>query len=348
MSLPEGPHRRYNPLLDEWVLVSPHRIDRPWKGRAETVSRESRPQYDPNCYLCPRNARAPGEQNPDYRATFVFDNDYPALSASPGDEHTDDDLLQAESEKGICRVMAFSPRHDLTFARMDLQDVRRIVDAWADETLKLAARGDLAHVQIFENRGELMGSSNPHPHAQIWASEHVPTIPARKLDAFTRYRSEHGTDLLGDYLARELQEGVRVLFSGEDWTAIVPFWAVWPFEVMLIPSRRVKDLPSLSVVERERLAVALQRLVTRYDVLFNCEFPYTMTIAQAPTDGKAHEEWRLHISFLPPLLRSATVKKFYVGYELSAEAQRDLTPEAAAERLRSVSEGSGESRESVA
>ena len=268
----------------------------------------------------------------------MFDNDYPALVNGTIEEHVEDDLLRAESETGTCRVVSFSPRHDLTLAQMTPTDVRRVIDTWADQTKQLGARDEISHVQIFENKGELMGCSNPHPHSQIWATHRIPTIPARKLHAFARYRQQHDTDLLGDYIAQELQEGVRVVFSTDHWAAVVPFWAVWPFEVMLVPLRAAKDLEALDLDEREGLAAAMRNLAEAYDKLFGCEFPYSMGIAQAPTDGRRHREWRLHLSFLPPLLRSASVRKYFVGYELTAEPQRDFTPEAAVERLRAVSD----------
>jgi len=331
-------HRRYNPLLDEWVLCSPHRLDRPWQGQVETVAAEGLPAYDPNCYLCPGNARARGQNNPGYKTTFVFDNDFAALTKEAHGESIDDGLLRAAPESGVCRVICFSPRHDLTLALMDAGSIRPVVDTWAEEVARLGALRHIAHVQVFENKGAMMGCSNPHPHGQIWATEHVPTGPARRLASQQRYRERHGRDLLGDYLERELKEKERVVFRNEHWVAVVPFWAVWPFETMLLPVRAVPDLAALDGPERDALADAFARLTKRYDNLFRCSFPYSMGLHSRPTDGGAHDYWRLHASFFPPLLRSATVRKFVVGYELSGETQRDLTPEQAAARLREQSE----------
>jgi UDPglucose--hexose-1-phosphate uridylyltransferase len=334
--IPTGSHRRYNPLLDEWVLCAPHRLERPWQGAVETSAPTERPPYDPTCYLCPGNARANGATNPRYTGTFAFDNDFPALVQSAEGRPLDEGLFRAEPEAGICRVVSFSPRHDLSLARMPDAEIRRVIDTWATESAAIAARPGISHVQVFENKGEMMGCSNPHPHSQIWATAHVPTLPARKAAAFAAYAEAHDDDLLGDYLTAERATGERVVFADEAWTAVVPFWAVWPFETMLIPHRRVPDLESLTSAERESLARSLRRLTARYDRLFDTEFPYSMGVAQAPIDDKARESWRLHLAFTPPLLRSATIRKFFTGYELTAEAQRDLTAEAAAARLREM------------
>jgi UDPglucose--hexose-1-phosphate uridylyltransferase len=331
-------HRRYNPLLDEWVLCSPHRLERPWQGQVETLATEALPTYDPTCYLCPGNSRARGQRNPEYTTTFVFDNDFSALTRQAQGESVDDDLLRAAPESGVCRVLCFSPRHDLTLALMDAASIRPVIDAWASEFEQLGALPHIRHVQVFENKGAMMGCSNPHPHCQIWASEHVPTQPARRLASQRRYMEQHGRDLLGDYLARELQESERLVLRNDHWVALVPFWAVWPFETMLVPVRHVRDLPALTSDERDGLADVLARLNKRYDNLFRCSFPYSMGFHARPTDGDEHPYWRLHATYFPPLLRSATVRKFVVGYELTAETQRDLTPEQAATRLREQSE----------
>jgi UDPglucose--hexose-1-phosphate uridylyltransferase len=336
MLLPSGSHRRYNPLLDEWVLCSPHRLDRPWQGAVEEVATASRPPHDPTCYLCPGNARANGARNPDYAGTFTFDNDFPALVQPAEGSPVDEGFFRAQPEAGICRVVSFSPRHDLSLARMPDAEIRRVVDTWATETATLATMPGIGHVQVFENKGEMMGCSNPHPHSQIWATAHVPTLPARKAAAFDAYRATHVSDLLGDYLAAETASGDRLVFADDGWTAVVPFWAVWPFEVMLIPHLRTNDLESLVAAERDSLARTIRRITARYDRLFGCEFPYSMGIAQAPLDARTRESWRLHLTFTPPLLRSATVRKFLTGYELSAEPQRDLTAESAAARLRAI------------
>jgi UDPglucose--hexose-1-phosphate uridylyltransferase len=336
----DGAHRRYNPLLDEWVLCSPQRLDRPWQGQVEVLPEEAVPPYDPACYLCPGNARAGGVRNPAYTSTFAFDNDFPALTPRAAATESDgrDSLLIARAESGICRVLCFSPRHDLTLARMAVADIRRVVDAWAGEVEQLGAREEVRHVQVFENKGAAMGCSNPHPHGQIWATASIPSRPARLLASQRLYHQSHGTDLLGDYLERETDSGERLVCENDRWVALVPFWAVWPFETLLLPRRPVADLPALEGDERDALADILKRLLTRYDNLFACSFPYTMGWQGRPTDGEAHPGWRLHAAFFPPLLRSATVRKFLVGYELAAESQRDITPEEAAARLRQAPE----------
>jgi UDPglucose--hexose-1-phosphate uridylyltransferase len=340
MTVPvKSPHRRYNPLLDEWVLCSPHRLQRPWQGQVEDESPEARPSFDPSCYLCPGNVRANGERNPAYTSTFAFDNDFAALlPESPLDPVNEGGLLVAEPATGRCRVLCFSPRHDLTLAEMDAPAIRTVVDAWAEEVETIGASPKVRYVQVFENKGAMMGCSNPHPHCQVWATGHVPAIPARKLDAQRAYHARHGRDLLGDYLARELAVEERLVCRNDNWVALVPFWAVWPFELMLVPTRRVPDLPSLEGGERDALADVLRRVCVRYDNLFRTSFPYSMGFHGRPTDGGEHPWWRLHAVYFPPLLRSATVRKFLVGYELTAEPQRDLTAEDAAARLRAQSE----------
>jgi UDPglucose--hexose-1-phosphate uridylyltransferase len=346
-SLLTTPHRRYNPLLDEWVLCSPQRLDRPWQGQVEPGGQQDPQGYDPGCYLCPGNARAGGRRNPDYADVWAFDNDFPALTADGERDPQADggrpsprsgDLFIAEEARGVCRVLCFSPQHDMTLARMPPPAIELVVDAWAAEVERFARRGDFAHVQIFENKGAAMGASSPHPHCQIWATAHVPVLAQRRLETQRRYFSEHGRDLLGDYLDRELTAGDRVVCANEDWVALVPFWAVWPFETMVVPRRAVPDLPSLTGRERGALASLLSRLLIRYDNLFQCAFPYSMGWHGQPIDPTTHPGWRVHASFLPPLLRSSTVRKFLVGYELMAEAQRDLTAEQAAARLRDMSE----------
>jgi len=334
----QGPHRRYNPLLDEWGLCSPHRLARPWQGQVESGAVPALAAYDPACYLCPGNARAGGVRNPDYAATFVFDNDYPALLPEAGDLPGDGDLLRARAQTGVCRVLCFSPRHDLSLARMPVAAIRAVVDTWAHQQTELGSRDDVAWVQIFENRGEMMGCSNPHPHGQIWASSEVPGLAARAVEAQRRHHAGCGRDLLGDYLDRELELAERIVCRNDHWVALVPFWAVWPFETLLLPVRRAPDLASLEDAERDALADLLRRLGARYDNLFGCPFPYSMGWRGRPSDGEEHPGVRLHASYLPPLLRSATIRKFLVGYELAAEPQRDLTPEAAAARLRECSE----------
>ncbi|MBN1866604.1 UDP-glucose--hexose-1-phosphate uridylyltransferase [Candidatus Sumerlaeota bacterium] len=339
LSLENSPHRRFNPLLDEWVLVSPHRTERPWSGKVESAPAASLPAYDPDCYLCPRNTRSSGAANPDYTDTFVFDNDFPALvqGAENADRVSVDEcggLVRAVPERGICRVVCFSPRHDLTLARMDTDAIGRVIDLWVDQYVDLGARDFISHVLIFENKGETMGCSNPHPHGQIWATERVPSLARRKIESQLRYRAAHGRAMLMDYLEWELGEGRRIVASNAHWVALVPFWAVWPFEATIAPRREVSAIAELDPSERAAWAAILRDLTIRYDNLFGTSFPYSMGIHQRPTDGGAYEGVVLHQSFYPPLLRSATIKKFQVGYEMSGEPQRDITPETAAAKLR--------------
>ncbi|MBI5877811.1 MAG: UDP-glucose--hexose-1-phosphate uridylyltransferase [Chloroflexi bacterium] len=340
MDLLSRPHRRYNPLTGDWVLVSPQRTQRPWLGQVETLPPVSAPTHDPACYLCPGNARAGGVRNPAYESTFVFDNDFAALRPdSEGGQIDTGGLLRAESERGLCRVVCFSPRHDLTLPDMSLPDVQRVVDVWATQTEELGARDDIRHVQVFENKGAMMGASNPHPHGQIWASESVPTEPAREMHHLARYHESRARCMLCDYVALELALGERLVLENAHWVALVPFWAVWPFEVLLLPRRHVVSLPGLHDSERDALADAIRRLTSTYDALFGVSFPYSMGFHQAPFDGHAHAEAHLHAHYYPPLLRSATVRKFMVGFEMLGSPQRDLTAESAAERLRAISSG---------
>jgi UDPglucose--hexose-1-phosphate uridylyltransferase len=325
------PHRRHNPLLDEWVLVSPDRTRRPWQGREERPPTAVLPAYDPTCYLCPGNRRANGECNPSYTETFVFTNDFAALRPDVSSGRAEEGLLVAEGEPGTCRVICFSPRHDLRMAGMSQSEVRRIVDVWAEQTAELGAA--YRWVQVFENRGETMGASNPHPHGQIWAGTALPVEGAREDASQRRWRDERGTRLLLDYAEQE-HGGPRVVSEDDDWLVLVPFWAVWPFETLVLPKRPAQRLPDLDDGRRESLAHALIGLLDRYDSLFGVPFPYSMGWHQAPFDASDHEHWQLHAHFYPPLLRSATVRKFMVGYEMLAETQRDLSAEDAAARLR--------------
>lgn len=332
------PHRRFNPLTREWVLVSPHRTERPWQGQVESAPAATVPTYDPGCYLCPGNARAGGAKNPDYTGTFVFDNDFAALKPdTPSGEFDEKGLLVAHSEAGRCRVVCFSPRHDLTLARMSVAEVRAVIDTWVREFSALADDPHIRSVQIFENRGAMMGCSNPHPHGQIWANETVPNELQKELNAFRDYRQLHGTTLLHDYLELELTENERVVSANDHFVLLVPFWAVWPFETMLIGRRPVASLDQLKDEERTALAEILRQATIRYDNLFRTSFPYTMGFHQRPTDGGEYREFHLHAHFYPPLLRSATIKKFMVGYEMLAMPQRDISAEMAAKRLRDVS-----------
>jgi UDPglucose--hexose-1-phosphate uridylyltransferase len=331
-----APHRRLNPLTGELVLVSPHRTARPWQGQVEAQAAEPRPSYDPTCYLCPGNERAAGARTPVYSTTFVFDNDFAALTPDTAPERSDRaGLLVADSERGICRVVCFSPRHDLTLGQMDHGTIRRVVDTWTDQYLELSALDWVNHVLVFENRGAMMGASNPHPHGQIWANQRLPNEPARELHHQQAY-ADHGGCLLCDYLAVELKEEERVVCQNDQFVVLVPFWAVWPFETLVLPRRHDGALPDLADGERDGLADILRRLTRRYDRLFAVTFPYSMGFHQRPTTGARHPEWHLHAHFYPPLLRSATVRKFMVGYELLAQPQRDITPESAAQRLRDL------------
>ena len=339
-SLAEEPHRRLNPLSGEWVLVSPHRMRRPWQGKVEKVETSSRPAHDPTCYLCPGNERANGERNPKYTGTFVFDNDFAALI--PGNDGKGEvrisELLVARRESGVCRVVCFSPRHDLTLAEMDNAGIRQVVDLWVEEYERLGRSPDIGHVQIFENKGELMGCSNPHPHGQIWSQRSVPLEPSRESDTQQEYHARTGRTMLGDYLQAELEAEERIVIANDAFVAVVPFWAVWPYEALIVSRRAVSRLGDLSGGERDGLADVMRRLTVRYDNLFEISFPYSSGVHQAPTDDRPHPEWHLHMHFYPPLLRSATVRKFLVGYEMLGEAQRDLTPEQAAARLRELPE----------
>lgn len=335
----EHPHRRRNALNGDWVLVSPHRTKRPWQGQVEKNAPETRPDYDPGCYLCPGNERAGGKRNPQYTNTFVFDNDFAALLPDgPHGEVGSSELFQSQAETGVCRVICFSPRHDLTLPEMELGDLRRVVDVWAQQIEELGARPDISYVQVFENRGAIMGSSNPHPHGQIWANYTVPLEPAKEDQQQQLYFERHNRPLLVDYLAQELEAGERIVVQNRHWVVLAPYWAVWPFEVLLLPRRHVLSMPDLGGDERDALADILKRLTTRYDNLFETSFPYSMGWHGQPTDGQPHVHWQLHAHIYPPLLRSATVKKFMVGYEMLGMPQRDITAEQAADRLRQMSE----------
>lgn len=334
----QNSHRRLNPLTGEWVLVSPHRTKRPWQGKVESLPADNRPVYDPECYLCPGNTRSGGAQNTAYTDVYVFTNDFAALSAGADPERMEDGLLVAEGEPGICRVICFSPDHSLTLPRMSLEAVERVIDVWQAEYTTLGSHPGVNHVQIFENKGSIMGCSNPHPHGQIWAQGSVPNEVQKKTDRQNAYFNRMGSTLLADYLEQELASQERIVLEGDHFVALVPFWAVWPYETMLIPRRPMATILGLTQAEKRDFAATLRRLTIRYDNLFSTSFPYSAGIHQAPTDGQEHLAWHWHMSFYPPLLRSATVKKFMVGYEMFAEPQRDITPEMAAAQLRGLSE----------
>ena len=362
--LEEHPHRRRNPLTGEWVLVSPHRTSRPWQGQTEKLAVISQPRYDPDCYLCPGNSRAGGKTNPAYNSTFVFQNDFSALLAdtppgkiSVGMGSSKPPLFEARGERGICRVICFSPRHDLTIARMEAEDLKGVVDVWSDQYQELSDIPWINHVQIFENRGAMMGASNPHPHCQIWATSHLPVEPAKEQKQFEEYKKLSGGCLLCDYLKLESSRsadpplpatgenpgeqelpGYRMVCENDHFAAVVPFWAVWPFEILLISKRHLGSMAELEGGERGSLGSILKQITTRYDNLFEVSFPYSMGFHQTPPRHEATSgtDWHFHGHFYPPLLRSATVRKFMVGFEMLGTPQRDITPEAAAERLRQV------------
>jgi UDPglucose--hexose-1-phosphate uridylyltransferase len=341
LDLSKTPHRRWNPLLREWVLVSPQRTQRPWQGKVEHVAQERRPKYDPQCYLCPGNSRAGGHKNPKYTSTFLFDNDYAALMPdSAGGEVIQSPLMVAQAERGICRVVCFSPQHDLTISNMDVNDIAAVVELWCDQYRQLGAVDWINYVQIFENRGEMMGASNPHPHCQLWANQTIPNYPATEQQAQLEFFRNEEECLLCEYLRIEQETGTRIVCSNEYFTVVVPFWAVWPFEVLVLAKEHVTGMDRLDQDPQRALADILKRITSRYDNVFGMSFPYSMGFHQRPTDGQEHPEWHLHAHYFPPLLRSATIRKFMVGYEMLAGPQRDTTPESAAERLRNSSEQS--------
>jgi len=340
MIMLNNPHRRMNILTGEWVLVSPHRSKRPWLGQVEKLAAENLPAYDPSCYLCPRNERAGGVFNPEYTGAFVFENDFAALlPASVEEEPVSSSLLLVSvPEQGQCLVVCFSPRHDLTLPELDRSSVENVLETWTRSSSDLANRDYIQYVQVFENKGAMMGCSNPHPHSQIWAQSHPPNEIIKELGTQTSYFNQYARPLLIDYIQEEQHQKERVLFSNDHFTAVVPFWAVWPFEVLVSAHRPTPYLKDLTASEISALAEIFQQVTTRYDNLFEISFPYSMGFHQAPTDGQPHPEWVLHAHFYPPLLRSATVRKFMVGFEMLAMPQRDITPEVAVERLRNLSD----------
>jgi len=330
-------HRRFNPLTGDWVLVSPQRLSRPWQGQTEPVALPDLPRYDPECYLCPGNARAGGATNPDYRDTFVFTNDFAALTPeTPPAPAPHSPLLRLRGAHGTCRVICFSPRHDLTLAEFDVAGIRRVVELWVEQTRELGARWPW--VQVFENKGAQMGASNPHPHGQVWALDALPSEPSKEDARQRAYHQESGRCLLLDYAGLELQAGERVIVDNPHWLAVVPYWAAWPFEVLILPARRrVGRLSDLDQEERQALAELLKVLLVKLDNLFQTPFPYSFGWHGAPFLEQDPGHWQLHAHIFPPLLRSATVRKFMVGFEMLGEPQRDLSPEQAAERLRELS-----------
>ncbi|RFM28842.1 UDP-glucose--hexose-1-phosphate uridylyltransferase [Deminuibacter soli] len=338
-NLNDHPHKRYNPLTAEWVLVSPHRTKRPWQGKTEAPALLERPSYDASCYLCPGNTRADGSTNPQYTGPYAFTNDYSALlNDTPPGSYNENNLLVAESQGGICRVLCFSPRHDLTLPELSLEEIEKVVALWISEFNTLAAKKDIRYIQIFENKGEIMGCSNPHPHGQIWSLNDIPAEPAKETLQQEKYFGSHGRSLLADYVQLELAKAERIVCSNKHFVALVPFWAVWPFETMIVSKRHVQHMNAFNEEEQKALADILKRLTTRYDNLFKTSFPYSAGIHQAPVNDGPHPGWHWHMHFYPPLLRSATVKKFMVGYEMLASPQRDITPEWAAAQLRNQAE----------
>jgi UDPglucose--hexose-1-phosphate uridylyltransferase len=336
MTLTQYPHRRYNALTGDWILVSPQRTQRPWQGKQESTARDNRPSYDPKCYLCPGNERAGGARNPVYTSTNVFTNDFAAIVPNDAPMVEETGLLRAQPVSGTCRVICFSPRHDWTLPAMPLEAIRGVVDVWAEQTEELGRT--YRWIQVFENKGDIMGCSNPHPHGQIWASNFLPNEPTKEDRQQLAYWRDQGSPLLADYLRLELEQEARIVVQNADWVALLPYWATWPYELLLLPRRPIARLPDLQDSERVSLADILKRLLTRYDNLFEVSFPYSMGWHGAPFVEGEFQHWQLHAHFYPPLLRSATVKKFMVGYEMLGEAQRDLTAEQAAQTLRDQSE----------
>jgi UDPglucose--hexose-1-phosphate uridylyltransferase len=332
----EHPHRRYNPLKQEWVLVSPHRAKRPWQGAQEAANNTSLPSHDPSCYLCAGNTRVNGAVNPDYTGTFVFENDFAAMLAdTPDTGGTPDPLFQTQGVRGVSRVICFSPDHSKTLPELSPEALTRVVDTWCDQSQELGQT--YPWVQVFENKGQAMGCSNPHPHGQVWACSFLPNEAAKEDASLRDYRTEYGSNMLLDYAQREAASGERTVVQTAHWLAVVPYWASWPFETLLLPLFPVQRLDDLTTEQRTDLALALQALTTRYDNLFETSFPYSMGWHGAPYLSGDTAHWQLHAHFYPPLLRSASVRKFMVGFEMLAESQRDLTPEQAAERLRAQS-----------
>jgi UDPglucose--hexose-1-phosphate uridylyltransferase len=342
LNLTEEPHRRLNPLTNEWVLVSPHRAARPWQGEVARQQTTREPAYDPGCYLCPGNARAGGIRNPKYETTFVFTNDFAALNPDTPIAREDVEgrgLLVAQSEPGICRVICFSPRHDLTLATMTPEQIEVVVHTWMEQFHELGGLESIHHVQIFENRGAMMGASNPHPHCQIWATASIPGEPAKELAAQRSYLQSHSQCLLCDYVAIERRRQVRMVYENAAFVGLVPFWAVWPFEILVVSRRHIGSMNDFTWDDARLLSQMLHRVTSTYDKVFGAPFPYSMGFHQSPTGGADHPEWHFHAHFYPPLLRSATVRKFMVGFEMLGNPQRDITPEIVAARLRELARG---------
>jgi UDPglucose--hexose-1-phosphate uridylyltransferase len=332
------PHRRKNILTGEWVLVSPQRTNRPWQGEISDSKDNTRRSYEPDCYLCPGNKRANGDINPQYTTTYVFTNDFSALlEIVPSGKLDRSGLFSQKTERGICRVVNFTPRHDLTLAEMKESEIEDVIIAWQQEFSSLGSHPRINYVQIFENKGLLMGNSNPHPHGQIWAQESIPMEPLKEQKQFKSYYTKNKRSLISDYLKGELRMKERIVYENDSFVVLVPFWAVWPYETMIISRRKISTILHFKSTERTDYANAMSVLTIKYDNLFKTSFPYSAGLHQAPTDGKKHPEWHFHMHFYPPLLRSANIKKFMVGYEMLAEPQRDITPEYSARILKELS-----------
>ncbi|RZK12239.1 MAG: UDP-glucose--hexose-1-phosphate uridylyltransferase [Flavobacterium sp.] len=335
----EHPHRRYNPLTDEWILVSPHRSKRPWQGQNEAVSTNALPEYDSECYLCAGNQRSNGVQNENYTDTYVFENDFAALLQDEIQDNTpQSDLFQFKPERGINKVICFSPKHNLTIPEMDLEGIREIIDTWKAQYIELGSKDFINYVQIFENKGSIMGCSNPHPHGQIWAQSSIPTQVEKTQKSLKNYYEKHQRSLLKDYVVEELQKKERIVSENEHFVVLVPFWAIWPYETLIVSKRHFGNLTQMTQEEILSFAEIIKTITVKYDNLFQTSFPYSSGIHQTPTDNKEHPEWHFHMHFYPPLLRSASVKKFMVGYEMMGEAQRDISPEKSTEILRNLSD----------
>jgi UDPglucose--hexose-1-phosphate uridylyltransferase len=331
----EHPHRRYNPLINEWVLVSPHRAKRPWQGQVETLDEDSRPCYDESCFLCAGNTRINGEVNDKYTDTYVFTNDFAALKQDTPVASSNDPLFKMATEQGESRVICFSPDHSKTLPQLSQNEIVAVVNTWQSQCKELGEHYNW--VQVFENKGSMMGCSNPHPHGQIWAQHQLPTLVSKKHRAQQDYFQQYGSNLLQDYASKEILKQERVVVLNDDWVVVVPYWAAWPFETLLLPRFAITHMTALNEVQKASLANIIKQITIKYDNLFNCSFPYSMGWHGAPYDGEDHPYWTLHASFFPPLLRSATIRKFMVGYEMMTETQRDLTAEQAAQRLRDLS-----------
>lgn len=335
-SSPEHNHRRYNPLADEWILVSPHRSSRPWQGRHEPEAGRTVIAYDKECYLCPGNRRASGQSNPDYNGTYVFTNDFAPLEAKKRTQNPPAHrLLINQTISGTSRVICYSPHHSLTLPQMPVDDIRRVIDCWSEQLSELSEQ--YQWVQIFENKGSIMGCSNPHPHGQIWTVDQLPTMAGKEDHNLKQYHRQHGTGLLLEYLEVELELDQRIVEQSEEWVALVPYWAAWPFELLLLPIKPARHLDDLNDRQKQDLALIMKKTLSRYDNLFQTSFPYSMGWHGRPFNNQVNDHWQLHAHFYPPLLRSSTVRKHMVGYEMLAEPQRDITPEQAAGMLRSCS-----------